>query len=213
MKHTAIITIGLLISAISPQNASLSNGIKMPGALAQDTAQKPSDKKESPKPELSKSDRLESLFGDLARQARTAPANSTARLIWKEWSDSGSDSINALMQWAGIAMNDKKHAQALDLLDQVTVLMPNYSEGWNRRATLYFTMKKFGKSIADIEQTLRLEPRHFGALSGLGMILQQTKQDEKALETWYKVLEIYPANKAAQDAVIALEEKLADRRT
>ena len=69
------------------------------------------------------------------------------------------------MSFAGNAMKDKKHAQALDMLDQVIVLKPEFAEGWNRRATLYFNMKEYGKSIADIEQTLTLEPRHFGALA------------------------------------------------
>ena len=203
---------GLAIGVGAPVGSIAPSGDWITPAQAQTSPQNATEKSPEPQPKKTKSERLDSLFNELARQARTAPAGSTARLIWKEWTDSGSASINALMHWAGAAMNDKKHAQALDLLDQVTVLMPEYAEGWNRRATLFFTMKQYGKSIADIEQTLRLEPRHFGALSGLGMILQQTKQDEKALETWYKVLEIYPANKAAQEAVIALEEKLADRR-
>ena len=110
-------------------------------------------------------------------------------------------------------MSKRKFAVAEDLLDQVTTLAPEYAEGWNRRATLYFTMSDYGRSVADIETTLALEPRHFGALSGLAAILQRLNRDEEALVTWYKVLEIYPANKPAQSAVVALEEKLAGSRT
>ena len=70
-------------------------------------------------------------------------------------------------------------------------------------------MQNFGKSIADIESTLALEPRHYGALAGLAAILERLGQPEKSLETWYRVLEVYPAMKNAQDSVIRLEENLA----
>jgi len=162
--------------------------------------------------ELSSLEDLDRLFIKLSRQSKPGAAGATAKRIWLHWTESGSDSINALMQWAGRAMNNKKFAAAQDLLNQVIVLVPDYAEGWNRRATLYYTMKQYGKSISDIEQVLQLEPRHFGALSGLGAILQQLEKHEQALATWYKVLEIYPANKPAINAVIRLEEKLSDRR-
>lgn len=133
-------------------------------------------------------------------------------MIWREWTASGSKSIDLLMSWAARAMRDQEFAKAEDLLDQVIVLSPEYSEGWNRRATLYFTKLDYGRSLADIEKTLTLEPRHFGALSGLAVIMQRLDRSEDALKAWYRVLEIYPANKAAQDAVIALEEELAGSR-
>ena len=96
---------------------------------------------------------------------------------------------------------------------QVTVLAPDYAEGWNRRATLYFQKSDLSRSIADIETTLSLEPRHFGALSGLAVILNRLDRKQEALDTWYKVLEIYPANQTAQKAVIDLEEELAGSNT
>ncbi|MEM7069545.1 MAG: tetratricopeptide repeat protein [Pseudomonadota bacterium] len=158
-------------------------------------------------------DTLDGLFEKLRHDPKASSAGATAKLIWREWTLSGSDSINLLMNWAGTAMRKEDFARAQDFLDQVVVLAPHYAEGWNRRATLYYQMQDFGRSLGDIETTLALEPRHFGALSGLAAILQQTGNDEAALETWYRVLEIYPANKQAQDSVIALEEKLSDSRT
>ena len=158
-------------------------------------------------------DRLSELFGKLKKQTRPGPARATANLIWHEWIDSGSPTINLLMDRAAQAMRRKKTGLAEDLLDQVVVLQPEYAEGWNRRATLYFTLSDFSRSIADIRATLALEPRHFGALSGLAAILQRLNRQEEALETWYRVLEIYPANSAAQKAVIELEERLSGRRT
>ncbi len=155
---------------------------------------------------------LNELFDKLGRETKPGRASATVRQIWREWGQSGSESVDLLMTWATRAMHEKKFAAAQDLLDQVIVLAPDYAEGWNRRATLYFNMADYGRSISDIKQTLDLEPRHFGALSGLASILQRLDREEEALETWYRVLEIYPANKPAQDAVISLEEKLSGSR-
>lgn len=156
---------------------------------------------------------LDSLFADLKKQTRVPAANLISRRIWSLWRDSGSKSIDLLMHRAANAMNEKKTALALDVLAQVISLKPEYAEGWNRRATLYFNMKEYGRSIADIEQTLILEPRHFGALSGLAVILRTLGKDEQALETWYRVLDIYPANSQAQKQVIEIVEKLAGQKT
>lgn len=156
---------------------------------------------------------LNSLFDDLRRQPNSKVANRISKKIWQKWTDSGSDSINLLMSRSGQAINDKKNNVAMDLLDQVITLAPDYAEGWNRRATLNYGLRQFGRSISDIERVLVLEPRHYGALSGLAVMLQALDKDKEALETWYKVLEIYPANEQAQKSVIQLEDKLAGNPT
>lgn len=156
---------------------------------------------------------LDRLFEQLKKDPKHTSASATARMIWREWTASGSKSIDLLMSWARTAMGKEEYARAEDLLDQVTVLKPEYAEGWNRRATLYYAKSDFGRSLADIEKTLLLEPRHFGALSGLAVIMQRLDRNEDALKAWYRVLEIYPANKSAQKAVIELEEELAGSRT
>lgn len=160
-----------------------------------------------------KAEALNELFDELQRQAKPGQAKRTSQLIWQRWTASGSDTIDLLMDRVSTAMQDKNHQVALDLMDQIISLAPDYSEVWNRRATLFYTMNQYGRSISDIEQTLKLEPRHFGALSGLAVILQRLGNDEKALETWYRVLEVYPANEQAQESVIKLEDKLAGRPT
>ena len=71
-------------------------------------------------------------------------------------------------------MEAQKFDVALDFLDQVVTLQPTYAEGWNRRATVHFMMKNYGKSMSDIDHTLQLEPRHFGALSGMAQIMKNT---------------------------------------
>ena len=159
--------------------------------------------------ESDSTERLNELLGELRSEPRSAGARRIARQIWQIWTDSGSDTVNLLMEWSSEAIRKKDFATASDLLDQVVTLEPEYVEGWNRRATVHFLQSNYGRSLADIERTLQLEPRHFGALAGLGAILQKTNQDRRALTTWYRILEIYPANEQAQQAVIELEEEFA----
>ncbi len=156
-----------------------------------------------------KAARLDQLFSDLKRERNEKAAEHIAGRIWGEWSQSGSASIDLMMQWSQKAIEDQKYDVALDFLDQVVTLQPDYAEGWNRRATVHFLMKNFGKSMSDINQTLRLEPRHFGALSGLAQIMAATGHKQSALEAWQKVLAIYPMMRNAQDQVATLSEELA----
>lgn len=158
-------------------------------------------------------DALNELFDVLSRESNSKKAQRTSRQIVQKLTDSGSDSINLLMERASEVMRKDDHAVALDILDQVVTLAPDYAEGWNRRATLFFSMRDFSRSIADVERVLELEPRHYGALSGLAAMLQVLGREKQALEVWYKVLEVYPANEQAQSAVIKLEEKLAGSPT
>lgn len=153
--------------------------------------------------------RLDKLFTDLKHERNDKAAERIAANIWREWSDSGSASINLMMLWSQKAIEAQKFDVALDFLDQVTVLDPTYAEGFNRRATVHFMMKSYGKSLADIEQTLRLEPRHFGALSGMAQIMADTGHKQAALEAWQKVLAIYPMMRSAQGEVATLSEELA----
>ena len=153
--------------------------------------------------------RLDQLFADLKRERNEKAAQRIAGRIWGEWFQSGSASIDLMMQWSQKAMDDQKFDVALDFLDQVVTLQPKYAEGWNRRATVHYMMKNFGKSMSDIDQTLQLEPRHFGALSGLAQIMAATGHKQSALEAWQKVLAIYPMMRSAQNQVSALSEELA----
>ena len=158
---------------------------------------------------VTKEARLDQLFADLKRERNEKAAERIAGRIWGEWFQSGSASIDLMMQWSQKAMDDQKFDVALDFLDQVVTLQPKYAEGWNRRATVHYMMRNFGKSMSDIDQTLQLEPRHFGALSGLAQIMAATGHKQSALEAWQKVLAIYPMMRSAQDQVATLSEELA----
>ena len=169
--------------------------------------EQPADSDSSPK------QRLDQLYGQLKRERDPDKASSIANQIRMEWNDSNSATINLLMQWADKAIEDKRNPAALDFLDEAIALKPTYAESWNRRATLNFVLGNYRKSMADIEQVLKIEPRHFGALSGMAAILATTGNDEITLKAWERVLDVYPADRAAQEQVSTLSEKLAGSRT
>lgn len=148
------------------------------------------------------------LFAELRKEPSDSKARRIASRIERLWRKSGSATVDLLMLRAAEAMAEQKNAAAFDVLDQALVLDPGYAEAWNRRATLNFTTGAWGKSLADIEQTLAREPRHWGALMGLAMILERTGRKDKALETYLRVLAVYPALKSAQDAAGRLSEEL-----
>lgn len=153
--------------------------------------------------------RLDTLFSELKHERNEKAAARIAGRIWDEWNQSGSASVDLMMSWSQQAIAAKKYNVALDFLDLVTTLQPKYAEGWDRRATVHFLMQNYGKSMVDIERTLELEPRHFGALSGMAQIMAATGRDQLALEAWQRVLDIYPMLRNAQNEVSRLSEQLA----
>ena len=153
--------------------------------------------------------RLDDLFGKLKRARDPRYAKTLADSIWAEWFRSGSATTDLMLGWANDAFKEKKYNVALDFLDQVILRNPDFAEGWNRRATLNYSIDNFAKAMSDIEKVLQLEPRHFGALAGMATILERTGNEEAALDVWMRALDIYPAMDSAQQAVIRLSEDLA----
>ena len=186
----------------------ISGATSLPALAADDQPAAPATP-EAPAAPMTKQARLDKLFSDLKRERNEKAAERIAGNIWSEWFQSGSASIDLMMLWSQKAMDNQKFDVALDFLDQVVTLQPTYAEGWNRRATVHFMMKNYGKSMSDIDHTLQLEPRHFGALSGLAQIMALTGHKQSALEAWQKVLAIYPMMRSAQDQVATLSEELA----
>jgi tetratricopeptide (TPR) repeat protein len=157
--------------------------------------------------------RLEKLFDELKREGNPDAARGIADQIRREWQDSGSASINLLIQWADKAISEEKNAAAFDFLDETIRLKPDYVEGWNRRATLHFKLGNYRKSMSDINRVLAIEPRHFGALAGMAAIMAQTGRDEMAMKAWERFLEVYPTERQAQKEMGDLAEKLTGQRT
>ncbi|MEM9781364.1 MAG: tetratricopeptide repeat protein [Pseudomonadota bacterium] len=131
--------------------------------------------------------------------------------IWRVWRRSGSDSVDFLMRRAREKMEAEDYEAALVHLDDIVRLAPEFAEGWNQRATVHFLQGRYGASVADIEAVLTLEPRHFGALSGLGIILDRTGQDAQAYEVFKRVLEIHPNQPGAQAGIDRLAKQVEGR--
>jgi tetratricopeptide (TPR) repeat protein len=165
-------------------------------------------------PHVGRGDRthnLDFLFGAL----KVAPDDTTAKAIeeriWALWVVSRSDTTNLLMTRVKTAIEQHDTDLALKLLDAIVKIKPDYVEAWNRRATLYYLKKDYGRSLADIREVLKREPRHFGALSGLGLIMQDIGDDKQALEVYRRALAVYPRLQRIPDLVKTLREKIEGR--
>jgi tetratricopeptide (TPR) repeat protein len=154
---------------------------------------------------------LDTLFDALKLAPDAESAKAIEERIWALWIVSGSDTCNLLMGRVKAAADEKDYDLAIRLLDAVVELKPNYTEAWNRRATLYFLQKDYGHALADIREVLAREPRHFGALSGLGLILQELGDDKHALEAYRRALAIDPHLEHIDDAIKTLREKVEGR--
>jgi tetratricopeptide (TPR) repeat protein len=183
-------------------------------APAQPPAAGPAGPPEPDKPREAKPDRGRSI-DFLFEALKAAPDAETAKLvesrIWALWLVSGSDTADLLMSRVKEAVEGKDADLAIRLLDAIIDLKPDYAEAWNRRATMYFTKKDYGHALADVAQTLVREPRHFGALTGLGMMLQEMGEDKRALEAFRRALEIDPHLDKIPEFVKALTDKVEGR--
>ncbi|MGB8397829.1 MAG: tetratricopeptide repeat protein [Bradyrhizobium sp.] len=154
---------------------------------------------------------LDFLFGALKAAPDEASARHVEARIWAQWLQTPSDTAALLMTRAKTAVDAQQTDVALKLLDAVVKLRPDYIEGWNRRATLYYLKNDYAHSIEDIQQVLIREPRHFGALAGLGMIMQDIGDDKRALEAFRKALAVNPHLEKVPELVKTLSEKVEGR--
>ena len=136
--------------------------------------------------------RLDILFATLKNSKSEKQAQFTAAQVWVLWYKSGDVDIDVLMRQARHNLEVGEHQEAIEIVDQALRKAPNYSEAWNLRATILFYMGRMDESVADIERTLVLEPRHFGALSGLVTIYMKRRNWNGALKALQAGLEIHP---------------------
>jgi tetratricopeptide (TPR) repeat protein len=168
--------------------------------------------KDLPKPQHGDRTRnLDFLFGALKAAPDAASAKQVENRIWALWLASGSDSANLLMSRAKSAIDSHDLDVAVELLDALVKIKPDYIEAWNRRATLHYMRKEYGQAMEDIRQVLVREPRHFGAISGLGMILQEFGDEKHALDAFRRALEINPHLSKIDEMVKTLTEKVEGR--
>jgi tetratricopeptide (TPR) repeat protein len=164
-----------------------------------------------PKVGADKTRGLDFLFGALKAAPDETSAKHVEARIWAMWLQTPSDTAALLMARAKAAMDSQQADVALKLLDAIIKLRPDYTEAWNRRATLYYLQNNYARSLADIQQVLAREPRHFGALAGLGMIMQDLGDEKRALEAFRKALAVNPHLEKVPDLVKMLSEKVEGR--
>jgi tetratricopeptide (TPR) repeat protein len=154
---------------------------------------------------------MDTLFAAL----KVAPTDESAKYIenriWAHWVASGGDTAVLLMSHVKIAIDRKDLDLALKLLNAIVDIRPDYVEAWNRRATVYYMKKDFTHALEDIHHVLKLEPRHFGALSGLGMIFEEIGEDKEALAAFRRALAVHPHLEKIPDLVKKLSEKVEGR--
>src|SRR5471032_535304 len=182
-------------------------------ALAQDPPKQPKKPPEAPSklPRVDKTRGLDFLFGALKAAPDEVSAKHVEARIWALWMQTPSDTAALLMMRAKAAMDAQQIDVALKLLDATVKLRPDYVEAWNRRATLYYLQNDYAHSLQDIEQVLVREPRHFGALAGLGMIMQDLGDEKRALDAFRKALAVNPHLEKVPELVRTLTEKVEGR--
>lgn len=149
--------------------------------------------------------KLDGLF-DRLKTAEAGEAGRIEREIQLEWSKSGSPALDLLLQRGQDAMTVGDYPAAIEHFTAVIDHDPGFAEAWNARATAFYMAGEFGPSVADIARVLTLNPRHFGALSGLALILEETGKPEKALEVYRAALAIHPHLQGATEAVERLQK-------
>ena len=151
------------------------------------------------------------LFGALKAAPDDESAEAIENRIWAQWLASGSDTVNLLMVRVKTLIEKKDYDRAVRMLDAIIEIRPQFAEAWNRRATVFYLKKDYANALADLQQVLRREPRHFGALSGLGTIMQDIGDNKHALEAYRAALDVYPRLKGVDERVKTLSDKVEGR--
>lgn len=155
--------------------------------------------------------RLDAMFNRLHELDDSREAQKIELAIWQVWSKSGSETADLLLARGGRAMTDQNFDLAMEVFTALIALEPEFAEGWNKRATLHFMMGNFEASISDIERTLELAPRHFGALSGLGQIYTIMERPKDAIEAYRRGLAANPFMRGARAIIEALRKQIGER--
>jgi len=153
-------------------------------------------------------ERLEDLFADLKSLDDVNAANSIANRIWDIWLQHDDPQASSLMMRGIGQMNSGDLYGALETYDRLIALQPDFAEAWNKRATIYWQLGQFDASLGDIEEVLKLEPYHFGALSGRGLVYMDRGNYFLARGAFLTLLEVYPAMPGVRQTIQQLEAVL-----
>jgi tetratricopeptide (TPR) repeat protein len=154
--------------------------------------------------------RLDGLFERLRNTADAGEASNLETRIWRIWLRSSKPQVNALMEGGIRRMDGGELAKARDVFAEITRLAPKFAEGWNKLATVNFLLRDYNASALDIARTLRLEPRHFGALSGLGLVNMALDRPGRALKSFRAALKIHPHMQGVRSNILRLKKRLKE---
>jgi tetratricopeptide (TPR) repeat protein len=202
MIHKICLALAVVLAASAPVRAD--DDARPPDATGQTQAKTPAEPEAKTPAEAAAE-----LFDRLARTQDSDEAAGIVSALDRLWLESGSDTSDLLMSRALQAMEGKSYPLALEVLDAIVDLQPDWAEAWNKRATVRWLAGDSKGSMADIAETLKLEPRHLGALAGLGAILEEAGQREEALRVYQRGLDIAPNYGPMKDAVKRLKAAVA----
>lgn len=151
---------------------------------------------------------LDNLYALLATAEDEQAAEQTVQAIYRVWRTSGSDTVNLLLERAVKAAQEKKNELALKLLDTIVELAPDYAEGWNQRAQLFYLENDYQRALGDLRRVLALDPNHFRALEALGHILRELGEKRGALQAYRKLIEVNPFTSGARQTLEELEREV-----
>ena len=151
---------------------------------------------------------LDTLFAELEKATSLAEAQRVERIIWAKWHWHKIPRLSQKLRLGTTYLQENDFKKALYIFNNIIKEAPAFSEAYNKRATAYFLMKKYEKSLIDIKATLTLEPRHFGALSGMGLIFMTRGDFQRALVAFTAVLKIYPFSISAAANMKIIEREL-----
>lgn len=135
---------------------------------------------------------VEELLDRLSAAEDESEARRLERIILRAWQNTDSPTINILFRRAGAALGEEDYTLAFELVEAIVILAPDFAEGWNMRATLYYRLGDHERALENLAQVLALEPRHFAALGGLGIILRDLGEKPAALSVMRRAREIHP---------------------
>ncbi len=155
-----------------------------------------------------KDPRLDELFAVLQTSNDPSALSAAHGEIWEIWINNDDQELFSLMEQGIILMNRQRLSAALKVFDDLVDIAPNYAEAWNKRATVHYLLGNYADSVADVDVTLDLEPRHFGALSGLGQIELIQGDPEAALTAFEAALRVHPHLPGTRDLIQQLRRNL-----
>jgi tetratricopeptide (TPR) repeat protein len=152
--------------------------------------------------------RLPGLFAQLGNASSAGQAEQVARQIWDAWNSAGDEELDRLMRSGSRALQRGELGEALQMFTQLVERAPRFAEGWNKRATAYYQLGDYEASMNDVSVVLELEPRHFAALSGMGLMYDELDAEAPALRWFERALRVHPYLSGIRERVVALHRRL-----